>query len=137
MNKRNNTKLSEEDVLEIYKLAHESVMTTREISFKFDICESNVGYIKFGKTWSNVTGHKNDPGKKKVAQLTTQDVHKIYILAKAGKLSETEIGKMFNVTKNAIRSIANGHSWIKVTAAEANPGNQATIFSMASRKLIA
>ena len=53
------TKLSEENVLDIYK----SDAPQSEIAKKYNIKQSTVSDIKTGRSWSKVTGHKRNKDK--------------------------------------------------------------------------
>jgi len=54
-------KLTNDKVLEIYRLAWEGNLTQKEIAEMFNVSSMNVSYIKNGKTQSRITGHLNTP----------------------------------------------------------------------------
>lgn len=54
--KNPSVKLTEEQVKEIYKLAHEGKLTQEEIAKKFDIIHQQVSNIKLKKQWKHLLG---------------------------------------------------------------------------------
>lgn len=52
--KNTNSKLTNEQVVEMYKLAHQGI-NHKEISNKFGVNPSRVSSIKLGRTWSHIT----------------------------------------------------------------------------------
>lgn len=55
--------LTEEAVLEIYKLAHEGKIQQRRLGKMFGVHQATIRDIKFGKSWGWLTGAKNEEGK--------------------------------------------------------------------------
>ena len=53
-----NAKLIDEDVLEIYNLAHNTRLTQAEIANRYGVSCHAVSKIKTGKNWSHLTKHK-------------------------------------------------------------------------------
>lgn len=53
-----NSKLTDEQVLEIYNLSHNSDLTQKQIGDKFNITYAAVSNIKRGVQWNHITKHK-------------------------------------------------------------------------------
>lgn len=54
------SKLTEDQVLEVYSQAHEGSISQTKIAEKFGVCQACVSSIKVGKIWSHITGVKNE-----------------------------------------------------------------------------
>lgn len=52
------TKLKKKQVLKIYKLLHEKGVPTYIVAEMFNTSSSTISAIKFGRSWSHVTGHE-------------------------------------------------------------------------------
>ena len=52
------SKLTEVEILEIYKLSWEKKLTQNEIAKKFNIRQGHVTKIKHGKLWKKITNHE-------------------------------------------------------------------------------
>lgn len=55
-----NSKLTDEQVLEIYDLSHNSKLTQSTIGVQYGVGYATVSNIKRGKQWSHITGHQKD-----------------------------------------------------------------------------
>jgi hypothetical protein len=53
-------KLTEEEILEIYKLSWEGNLTQKQIGEMFEIRQGHVTKIKNGNLWNKITNHKNN-----------------------------------------------------------------------------
>ena len=60
-----NAVLSEEDVLSIYRMAHEKIMSQEKIGEMFGVKQITVSNIKMGRSWSWLTGQKWMPRTRK------------------------------------------------------------------------
>ena len=60
-----NAVLSEEDVLSIYRMAHERIMSQEKIGEMFGVKQITVSNIKMGRSWSWLTGQKWMPRTRK------------------------------------------------------------------------
>ena len=52
-----NSKLSDDEVKEIYRMAHEGELSQAQIARDFGVSPMTVTNIKLGKSWASVTGH--------------------------------------------------------------------------------
>jgi len=55
-----NSKLTEEQILQIYSMAWEGTMTQKQIGEMFNIRQGHVTKIKNGKLWNKITNHNSE-----------------------------------------------------------------------------
>lgn len=120
------TKLTNEDVLEIYHEAWNGKISNKVIGDKYGVSSETVRGIKNGYNWTSVTKHvdNRDPYPYQSKVLTKDDALAIYKLAWETKLSLDEIGKQFSVSKHAVSKIKNGNTWKHVTKHKHIPYDQ-------------
>ncbi|VEP13401.1 conserved hypothetical protein [Hyella patelloides LEGE 07179] len=109
-----NSKLTEAQVLEIWELLQEQRLSARQIALCFDVSTKTIQKIKYGKTWSKVTGYiANSTAKirRYRTKLTAEQVKEIKVLLRERKFSIREIAELYDVSKWTIRDIKRGHSW--------------------------
>jgi group I intron endonuclease len=117
-----NSKLSEDDVVKIKELLLKRE-SQRKIAKMFGVTRNVITSIQKGKTWSHVIVEDFKPFNREESnfsgesnpksKLTEQDVKEIKILLKKGK-SQSDIAKMFGVSKHAISKIYLGKTWTHV-----------------------
>ena len=101
-------KLTVEQVKEIKMLLLEGVLTEKEIGEKYGVNRSIIKNICIGKTYAYVLPEIDLSHRVPVyCKLTNEDVEKIKELAKEGKYTHKEIGKMYGVDQSHITRIIN------------------------------
>ena len=137
-----NSKLNnEEDVLNIYKLAHEGKMLQIDIAKMYNISESTVCDIKRGSRYNNITKHnenailklqnikldgsvKSYKGEKlgmpkgeqrKNSKLTEKQVLEVKYLLENTEMSNREISNKLNIPYYIVSKIKNGKAWTYLT----------------------
>lgn len=113
--------LNKKQVLEIVQMKKDG-KTNKEISKKFDITLTAVSYILNGKTWSDVTGIKYTPSRKKgefSASVTKEQVDEI-IKLNNDKVSWEKIANKLNIRLNNVRDILTGRTWSEYTKIQKN-----------------
>jgi group I intron endonuclease len=113
-----NAKLTYDDVVEIKNLLSKGVKQT-EISEMFNITQGAVSFIKRGETWSDVGIDVSNIEYSMIrnSKLNEENVKQIKLFLKEGKMTLSQIAKLFDVTKSAISAISTGRRWghVKVT----------------------
>ena len=114
-----NTKISKTDVDKIIKL-NKNGKRPYEISKELNIPNYIITSILNGKSWKEYTGIKYVSKEEKIkdnplfSKLKKEDVLKIVEKSKQG-MTQVEIAKEFNVTKETVHSILTGRTWGKYT----------------------
>lgn len=110
-------KLTNEDVIEIKKLLMDGE-SQRAIANTFNVSRNTITFIQKGKTWTHihvdgfVPFDKDNVGEgNPSAKLSEEQVIEIKKLLKNGKISQSEIAKIFNVSKHIISRIKTGKTW--------------------------
>lgn len=137
-----NSKLNnEEDVLNIYKLAHEGKILQTDIAKMYNISATTVCEIKRGSKYNNITKHNKNAilklenikpdgsvksykgeklgmpkGEQRVnSKLTEIQVLQVKYLLENTKMTNREISNKLNIPYNAVSKIKNGKSWTYLT----------------------
>ena len=109
--KNGNAKLTEDDVLSIYKLLEDKEIKMIEIANIFKVEPHTITQIKNGVIWKHLYYLYNKKDEiNRNQKLTTNDVLQIYDLLK-NNISVINIAKFFNVSNRTISSIKNGVNW--------------------------
>jgi predicted XRE-type DNA-binding protein/predicted DNA-binding protein YlxM (UPF0122 family) len=117
-NDHTNSKLTENDVLNIYKDSWNGELTEVEICNKYNVSSATVNRIKNGRVWNSITGHKKNTEKLPTHLCTTlskDDVLNIYDLSWNSDLTQIEIGKKYNIKQSTVNDIKTGRTWSKIT----------------------
>ena len=109
------SKLTEEQVKEIYVLAHEEVLSQLEIAEKYNVSQTIVANIKNGKWWSRLTNHNYTKRQHRKNKLTPEQAIEIHYLAWNSDLSNIEIGRKYGIGWFTVRNIKIGKLWQEVT----------------------
>lgn len=107
--------ITEEEALQIYKLAIKEEYTLEEIGDMYGISFCTVSNIKTGRIWSHVTHQKFIKNLHKGSKLTDEDVRIIFYLASSGKVSYRTLADMYNLSSSRISDIKNKKAFIDVT----------------------
>jgi predicted DNA-binding protein YlxM (UPF0122 family) len=122
-----NSKLSNDDVIEIYKLVWEENLSYQSIAEKYSISPSNVKKIKCGELWSHITNHdalQEDGSLKSIrrknilvgeknpsSKLNEKQVLEIKELLLSSNHTIKEIAQNYRVSKSAIEGIKYRTTW--------------------------
>jgi hypothetical protein len=115
---QNQAKLTEIDIPIIRKLAE--TITYGDIAIWFNVSRMTISFIQQGRNWSHVVGVASDIEvteilstirltRKKCTYLTDADIPIIRKLLET--LTQTAIGKLFNISKQAINQIIKLKHW--------------------------
>jgi group I intron endonuclease len=109
--KNANAKLTEDNVLSIYKLLEDKELKMVEIANIFKVEPHTITQIKNGVIWKHLYYLYNKKDEiNRNQKLTEDDVLKIYQLLK-NNIPYKEIVQRFNISKQTISSIKNGINW--------------------------
>lgn len=111
--KNHNSKLTEDDVLQIKKLIKTGI-TISKIAIKFNVEPETVSGIKRGKSWVHIGEDVSNVECDGRAKLTENEVREIKSLIKEGKIFYKEISEMFGVDATTISDIKKGKTWVDV-----------------------
>lgn len=109
------SKLTNDDVKEIYKLAWEGKTLQSDIAKKYNVTPSEVHNIKTGWSWTHITKHACENSRPHRNKLSEKEVMEIYNLAWSSNLQHKEIALKFNISVSELEKIKNGWTWTKVT----------------------
>lgn len=124
------SKLTNSDVLEIYKTAWEERDPYWKIAQNFNIHRDQVGKIKYGITWAHITNHnisKTANHKRtrrpnfsvgeqnSCAILKEAQVIEIKKLLKNKEIKQSDIANLFKVSRQVIYGISSGKTWKHIT----------------------
>jgi len=116
----NNSRLTNEQILEIRKTYKETLTSQEELAAKYGISQSQISNIVLGKEWKHLPGYseqdfthrKSMPGtRNSQAKLNSEQVAEIRYLYAQGGITQTELSKMYPVNVSQIGSIVRGKSW--------------------------
>lgn len=99
-------KITEEQAIQICEL----IMTkksNKEISKTLGVTEKNVQHIRSGETWKHIASKYKFPKLINSApfKITDDTIHKICKLIEEGELTDSEIGKKFDVSRKMVNNI--------------------------------
>jgi DNA-binding CsgD family transcriptional regulator len=100
---------SVKEILELFKLG----LTNKQIAIKMNVCRSTIYDIRIGKNWQHISGgtaREKSEQEKSLKKITVDSIPIIRSLSADG-ISNSEIGKMFNVHNGTIHSIISGKTW--------------------------
>lgn len=107
-------KLNECEVLEIAKLIRENNFTQEEIASKFNVTRGAIKDIKLMRTWGclslNFDNKKWVGENTKSSLLKDDDIPKIRAMI-LNNISDTQIGKLYNVHRRTINDIRRNKTW--------------------------
>lgn len=111
--KNSNTKLTEEDVLQIKELIKEGFSLT-EISKKHNVSHAAISRIKTGDNWYYIGDDVSYFEYHGNAKLTESKVIEIKLLIKEGKMNQKDIAEKFNISNTTVNKISTGEIWKNV-----------------------
>ena len=103
------SKLSEEQIIEIKIIAKQNKYTQTELANKFGVHRTTIQRILYNKNW--IVENEN-PIYTRKNKLTSKDVEEIQTLILQKNITQTEIAKIYNITKSMISHIKYGR-WNK------------------------
>jgi DNA-binding transcriptional regulator YiaG len=107
------TKLNPATVRELYALRNDR-LTCREVARRYGMGDKTIWDLWTGRTHRDITGAKcKEP---KYRKLTPEDVLAIY-RRKGTRMTQAEVGTLYNVTRETVSRIWSGRSWSEVTGA--------------------
>ena len=116
------SKLSDNEVREIYSAAKNESETFKVIGTRYGISSTAVRQIANGYTWTHITGHCKDQNHKtrrkappNNAKLTTEKVLAIYRAVTTDNESLTSVSKRLGVPVSTVNHISKGRTWSDVT----------------------
>ena len=109
-----NSKLTTEQVLEIYKLSWGDSYTQKEIADMYNVKRQTITNIKNGSCWTSITNHNKCKNVQKT-KLSQEQVLEIYNLAWHSDMMGKEIAQMYNVSDSSVDGIKHGRTWNSVT----------------------
>jgi hypothetical protein len=107
------SKLSNNDVLDIVNAYRLNIFTQKEIADAYDVGESTIASILLGRWWNKITGIEYK--RKKARVLDNRTVLDILNTYKSGQHTQVGIANMFNVSGNVVEGIVNGRYYKNVT----------------------
>ena len=112
-------KLTEEEVLQIYKDYKNGKMDQYRLAEKYNVKQTTIQQITSGHTWKHITGGKPlESSSKHCSKLEAEDVLKIREEYKTGDISIYDLALKYDVKRDTIFKVVNGKTWKKVTNGE-------------------
>lgn len=99
-------KITEKEAVQICELIMKK-KSNKEISEKLGITEKTVQHIRSGECWKHIVCKYKFPklGNSVPFKITDDTIHKICKLIEEGKLTDTEIGNKFDVSRKMVNDI--------------------------------
>lgn len=120
-------KLTEKDVLEIYRIRIEKGLSAHHIAPIFGVSWQAIGFILDGSNWSHLLGTQGAPTAEELraasnrgGKISAREIPIVRDLIKGGK-TDKEIAETYNVTTATIWNIRTGRTWGRIKEASEPP----------------
>ena len=115
---KTNATLNEEEVIKIASLLGKE--TTNVIADEFNVSESAIKNIKYGKTWKDITNVENKRKSVKYARQTVTEEEAIEIINMIKTTDIGDIADKFGVSEKVINNIKKGRNWAHISGINYN-----------------
>ncbi len=120
-NENPSARLTEDDVLEIYKMRMEHGLSAHNIAPKFGLSWQAIGFILDGSNWAHLLGTKSAPTAEELraasnrgGKISARDIPIVRGMIKDGK-PDKDIAILYGVTTATIWNIRTGRTWKHVS----------------------
>jgi hypothetical protein len=109
-----NHKLTEQDVLDIWKEYNSGTTSCEKLAAKYSVHHVTIVYIISGRTWKHLKPSTPTLRRRGNAQLTEDQVREILKLHKTSLLLESEIAEKLGISQANVNLICRGRAWTHI-----------------------